>query len=142
MENIQALKRRVKDRIKALQEFLEMLDLVEHKAAELAIAENIVEGSVSLLATGHISETGQTFADYTAAEAAKRVVLESNKAWTAGQVFEEVKQRGKTGVTREAVAVALRRLAKAGVLDARKSRNRKLGRIYRGKVPEEPVSQT
>ena len=136
MADTKALRHRIEEQIRALQEKLRAVELVEQVAAELGIdggrpSRALVEAS-----------TDTTFADHSIAEACKLIVLESYKAWTATDVLEEIRGRGKSGATREAVSVALRRLAGSGVLEARKSRNRKMGYTYRSKTIRQSVPPT
>lgn len=133
MADTKALRRRIEEQIRALQDKLRAVELVEQAAAELGI-----DGERPSKALMEPS-TDATFADYSIAEACKRIVVESDKAWTAIHVLEEIRRRGKPGATREAVSVALRRLARSGVLEARRSRNRKIGQTYRPKIIRESV---
>ncbi len=125
MADTKALRRRIEEQIRALQEKIRAVELVEQVAAELGI-----DGERPSRALVDPSEDA-TFTDHSIAEACKLIVLESDKAWTAIDVLKEIRGRGKSGATREAVSVALRRLAGSGLLEARKSRNRKVGHTYR-----------
>ncbi len=134
MADTKAIRRRIEEQIRALQDKLRAVELVEQAAAELG-----VDGERPSKALMKPSTDG-TFADHSIAEACKHIVIESDKTWTAINVLEEIKRRGKPGATREAVSVALRRLAGSGVLEARRSRNRKKGQTYRSKTIRESVS--
>lgn len=136
MADTKTLRLRIEEQIRTLQEKLRAIDRVEQMAAELGIDRERPSKA------SETSPTDATFADHSIAEACKLIVFESARDRTAADVLEEVRRRGKAQATREAVSVALRRLARDGLLEARKRPNRKVGIIYRSQIVKQPVPLT
>jgi len=125
MADTKVLRRRIEEQIRLLQEKLRAIELVEEMSREIGRNEDKPSISVS---------TDSTMRDMSVAEACKNLLFESGKAWTVTSVWDEVKKRGKHGATREAVSVALRRLAAADVISAQKASNGKVKYMARSQI--------
>ncbi len=115
MADTKALRRLLEEEIRRLQEDLQAIERVEQVSQRLDLHRESPSGS-------HQEGThGDDLANRSVINACKIVITESHKPWAVASVFKEVTRRGKPGVTRAAVSVALRRLASSGLIKAQKS---------------------
>ncbi len=121
MADTKALRHRIEEQIKSLQEKLHAIDLVEQMSKELGVdGEKLKQPSGGWVPI--------SFANRSVAEACKLLVAESeDKTWTVAEVLKVVQSRGIPAATRQAVAVALRRLEKSGSIAFRKLSGRRVG---------------
>lgn len=124
MVDTKALRDRIEAEISRLQEKLRAIEQVEQLSKQFEFNGETTQSPLPGLTKD------RNFQNYTVIKACRKLIMsEPERPWTVVWVLQEIRSRGLPGATRQAVAVAMRRLVKKGVLEVKRV-SRVKGNIY------------
>lgn len=131
------LRQRLEEQRRQIDEKLKAIDIVEAMAGELGVNGSVAPASAPtapLLEPPPRFVPGPSFSG-TIMEAVKRIALgDPVREWSVVTMTPEVQRYGRSDAVKPNVTTALRRLAKAGVLEI-VTYSKKKGHVYRAKMP-------